>query len=57
MAFRLDPDKPFDDAVRKVAISQLEDAINSARAEDRDAILLQVQRRGRPATFVAVRLR
>lgn len=34
----------------------LEEAINTAKDEDRDALLLRVQRRGRPATYIPVRL-
>ncbi len=35
----------------------LEAAIKQAQAESRDALLLRVQRRGRPPTYIAVRLR
>ncbi|MBB4122765.1 CHAD domain-containing protein [Martelella radicis] len=35
MAFSLDPDKPFDAAFRKVAVSQLEDAIKALRKQPR----------------------
>lgn len=35
----------------------LEAAVRAADAEDRDAVLLRVQSRGRPAAYVAVRLR
>ena len=38
-------------------IRGLEDAIRQADDENRDAVLLRVQRRGRPAAYVAVRLR
>ena len=33
MAFSLDPDRPFDAAVRKVAVSQLEDAIRALKKQ------------------------
>ncbi|WP_174803256.1 CHAD domain-containing protein [Martelella limonii] len=33
MAFTLDPDRPFDEAVRKVAISQLEDAMRALKKQ------------------------
>lgn len=35
----------------------LEAAIRQAQAENREAVLLRIQRRGRPTTYVAVRLR
>lgn len=39
------------------AIADLEKAIGDAERAGREAVLLRVQRRGRPATYVAVRLR
>ena len=39
------------------AIADLEAAVRAAKASNRSALLLRVQRRGQPATFVAVRLR
>ena len=42
------------------AVSTNEDlraAISNAEADDRDAVLLRIQRRGMPARFVPVRLR
>ena len=38
-------------------IADLEAAIAAARAENREAILLRIQRRGRPAVYIPVRLR
>ena len=35
----------------------LEAAVKQAQAENREALLLRIQRRGRPATYVAVRLK
>ncbi len=35
----------------------LETAVRQAQADNRDALLLRIQRRGRPAAYVAVRLR
>lgn len=35
----------------------LETAVSSAKSSGREAVLLQIQRRGRPATYVPVRLR
>ena len=37
-------------------VSDLEAAVRSAEADNREAVLLRVQRRGRPAQYVAVRL-
>ena len=43
---------------RKVTdINALESAIRSARKSGRDALLLRVQRRGQPATYIPIRLR
>ncbi|QKG72404.1 Do family serine endopeptidase [Erythrobacter mangrovi] len=39
------------------SLEDLESTIRSAQADKREAVLLRVQRRGRPAQFVAVRLR
>ncbi|MBV1917195.1 MAG: Do family serine endopeptidase [Sphingomonadaceae bacterium] len=39
------------------SVSDLEDAVRTARKSKRDALLLRVQRRGQPATYVPVRLR
>ena len=36
--------------------NDLEGIVNQARAENRDAVLLRIQRRGRPAQYVAVRM-
>ncbi|MCH2487031.1 MAG: Do family serine endopeptidase [Erythrobacter sp.] len=38
-------------------VAGLESIIAEARSENRDAVLLRIQRRGRPAGYVAVRLR
>ena len=38
-------------------VAQLESIIAGARSENRDAVLLRIQRRGRPAGYIAVRLR
>ncbi|MCA0910531.1 Do family serine endopeptidase [Qipengyuania gaetbuli] len=38
------------------AVADLETAVRGAQAENREAVLLRVQRRGRPAQYVAVRL-
>ena len=38
-------------------IADLQAAIRDAEAGDREAVLLRIQRRGRPAAFIAVRLR
>ena len=35
----------------------LENAVRTAQSENREALLLRVQRRGRPPQYVAVRLR
>ena len=40
-----------------LTVAQLEGIIAQARSENRDAVLLRIQRRGRPAGYVAVRLR
>ena len=37
--------------------AQLEEAVRSAKSASRNALLLQVQRRGQPATYVPIRLR
>ncbi|WP_375289168.1 Do family serine endopeptidase [Qipengyuania sp.] len=37
--------------------AQLESAIQQAKADDRDALLLRIQRRGQPPRYVAVRMR
>ena len=39
------------------SIADLETAIRSAKRDKRDALLLSVQRRGQPATYVPIRLR
>ncbi len=39
------------------SLTDLENIVRNAEAENRDAVLLRVQRRGRPAQYVAVRLR
>lgn len=39
------------------SLTDLENIVSSAQSENRDAVLLRVQRRGRPAQYVAVRLR
>ncbi len=39
------------------SVNALEDAIRSAKRSGRDAVLLRVQRRGQPATYVPIRLR
>jgi serine protease Do len=39
------------------ALADLESAVRTAKSEGREAVLLQVQRRGQPALFVPVRLR
>ena len=38
-------------------VAALEEAIRAAKAGNRNAVLLRVQRRGQPATYVPVRLR
>ena len=38
-------------------LTDLENIVRTAEAENRDAVLLRVQRRGRPAQYVAIRLR
>jgi serine protease Do len=37
--------------------SDLETAVSTAKSSGREAVLLQIQRRGRPATYVPIRLR
>jgi len=39
------------------SVSDLEDAVKSAKADGKGAILLRVQRRGQPAIYVPIRLR
>ena len=39
------------------SLDDLESIIRTAESEDREAVLLRVQRRGQPAAYVAVRLR
>ena len=39
------------------SIAQLETIVKAAKAQNRAAILLRVQRRGQPATYLPVRLR
>ena len=39
------------------SVKQLEEAIRGAKQAGRDALLLRVQRRGQPATYVPIRLR
>ncbi len=39
------------------SIADLEDIIRQAEADGREAVLLRIQRRGRPAQYVAVRMR
>lgn len=38
-------------------VGDLENAVRGAKSEGREAVLLRIQRRGRPATYVPVRLR
>ena len=38
-------------------IAQLESIVRQAKAQNRTAVLLRVQRRGQPATYVPIRLR
>ena len=40
-----------------VAVADLEDTVRAAQADDRDAVLLRVQRRGGSPQYIAVRLR
>ena len=42
---------------RVTSAAQLEEAVRAAKAANRNALLLQVQRRGQPATYVPIRLR
>ena len=39
------------------SVAELEAAIDAARGSDRDAVLVQVKRRGGPAQYIPVRLR
>ena len=39
------------------SLGQLEDVAKEAKSAGREAVLLRIQRRGRPATYVAVRIR
>ncbi len=39
------------------SLDQLEDVAKEAKSAGREAVLLRIQRRGRPATYVAVRIR
>ena len=39
------------------SLTELETAVNAAKSANRPALLLQVQRRGQPATYIPIRLR